>query len=158
LTGHFLCWARRLFFFSACCCSAASVRATFLFVLSGRFSTALSARQNFLFGVVRSHPAARTEPFLWCPVSSCCACRNFFFSLIGHFCTAVWAPCCRLFLFVRSLLLTAMHACQGRQLFFSVQSLPVNSSCAHSFFLVTATLYYRVRSFFVFVSGRCLPF
>jgi hypothetical protein len=89
--------------------------------------------QNLLFGrcPVASCCAHRTF-FLWCPVSSCCACRIFFcsvtsaqparhaadfFSPFGHFCSAR-APCCRLFLSVRSLLLTAMHACQGRQRFF----------------------------------------
>jgi hypothetical protein len=99
LSRHFLCWAR--IFFSACCRSAASVRATFLFVLSGHFSSAGHA-QNFFWTLLLS-PRAMLQTF---------------------------------FLSVRSLLLTAMHACQGRQrFFFPVQSLRVNSSCTHSFFL-----------------------
>jgi hypothetical protein len=47
LTGHFLCWAFRLFFFCLLPLSSVCARQFFLFVLSGRFSTALSARQNF---------------------------------------------------------------------------------------------------------------
>jgi hypothetical protein len=47
LTGHFLCWALRLFFFCLLPLSSVCARQFFLFVLSGRFSTALSARQNF---------------------------------------------------------------------------------------------------------------
>jgi hypothetical protein len=49
LTGHFLCWARRLLFLSACCRSAASVCAIFFVVPSGRFSSALSARAPVTF-------------------------------------------------------------------------------------------------------------
>jgi hypothetical protein len=45
-----------------------------------------------------------------------CWARTVFF---GRFCSAR-TPCCRFF----SLLLTAMHACQGRQFFFPIQSLP----------------------------------
>jgi hypothetical protein len=106
--------------------------------LSGRI---LLRAQNLFCGV-RSAAAAHAEIF--------------FFSLFGHFCTVRLGAMLQIFF----LLLTAMQACQGRQRFFlsSVQSLPVNSSCTHRFSLVTATLYCRVRSFFVFVSSRCLPF
>ena len=110
-------------------CALASMRAQFFFVVSGQ---QLLRMQEFVFIC-----SIRSLLLYWA--------RNIF---LGCFCSAR-APCCSLFLSVRSLLLTAMHACQGRQRFFSVQSLPVNSSCAHSFFylfFVTATLYCRVRS------------
>jgi hypothetical protein len=50
LTGHFLCWARRLFFLSACCRSAASVHAIF-FLLCPVVSTRAS---NFFGGCLVS--------------------------------------------------------------------------------------------------------
>jgi hypothetical protein len=76
--------------------------------------------------------------FLCCPVNSCCACRNFFFlcpvtsSLLGA----------RSFFWALLLSPRAMHACQGRQFFFPVQSLP---AAARTIFF-TAPHYCRVRS------------
>ena len=46
LNGHFLCWARRFFFFCFLPLSRGCARH---FFLSGRFSTAVSDRPNFLF-------------------------------------------------------------------------------------------------------------
>jgi hypothetical protein len=129
-------------------CALASVREFFYPV-----SILQGAQQFFfLFLIDRSLPLLGAQIIIF--FSACCRSAAsvratflfFLFVLSGHFSSAgraqnffgrfcsARAPCCRLFLSVRSLLLTAMHACQGRQLFFSVQSLPVNSSCAHSFF------------------------
>jgi hypothetical protein len=64
--------------------------------------------------------------------------QKFFFSLFGHFCTVRLGAMLQIFF--------SSQPCKrvrGANDFF-VQSLPVNSSCAHSFF--TAALYCRVRS------------
>jgi hypothetical protein len=132
--------------------SACNVRARADFFWTLLHSVVSPRARIFYLSVVRSHPAARTESFFVVSGQQLLRMQNFFFSLSGHFCTARLGAMLQTYFF-SFLLLTAMQACQGPQ-----QSLPVNSSCAHSFFLVTATLYYRVRSFFVFVSGRCLPF
>jgi hypothetical protein len=128
-------------------CSSVSAR----IFLSGQHPAGRAAI-FFLFLIDRSLPLLGAQIIIF--FSACCRSAAsvratflfFLFVLSGHFSSAgraqnffgrfcsARAPCCRLFLSVRSLLLTAMHACQGRQLFFSVQSLPVNSSCAHSFF------------------------
>jgi hypothetical protein len=128
------------------------------------------ARRIFYLVAVRSHPAARTEPF-FCGVRSAAAAhaeffsvrslllspramlQTFslrsvtsaqparhaadFFSLFGHFSSQ---PCMRV---------------RGASDFFSVQSLPVNSSCAHIFFCHSHTLLPCAQPF-VLVTGRCV--
>jgi hypothetical protein len=119
LTGRFLSvggLACRFFFFSLS--------------LSGHFSSA-GRTQNFFWTLlhsivsprarifylvaVRSHPAARTEPF-FCDVRSAAAVHAEFFFLSVR--SLLHSPSGRHAADFFFLLLTAMHACQGRQRFF----------------------------------------
>ena len=154
LTGHFLCWARRLFFFCLLPLSSVSARHFFYLFCPVASPQPCQRARIFLFG---GCPVASCCPhrifFLWCPVSSCCACRIFF--SVWSLLQSVWAPCCRLIFF----LLTAMQACQGRQRFFFLcpvasgqQQLRTQIFFGHSHTLLPCA------QLFVFVSSRCLPF
>jgi hypothetical protein len=133
--------------------SSVSARAeSFIWSLSGRillraqnlFSVVsgqqLLRMQNFFS--VRSlllSPRAMLQTFSLCSVTSAQPARHAadFFSLFGHFSSQ---PCMRV---------------RGASDFFSVQSLPVNSSCAHSFFCHSHTLLPCAQPF-VLVTGRCV--
>jgi hypothetical protein len=88
--------ARRIFFGRFCTALSARAPESFIWSLSGRI---LLRAQN-LFSVMSGQQ-------LLCM-------QNFFFSLFGHFCTVRLGAMLQIFF----LLLTAMHACQGRQRFF----------------------------------------
>jgi hypothetical protein len=149
LSGHFLCWAGQIIFFLF---AAAQQGLRLRFFFPGPVSRCVHA-ESFFFWVCMQSPVTssagrvrllffvfvcllplnrvcaplflsgrfssmRASNFFWgCPVSSC-ACGNLFSlcpvtSLLGA-CSFFW-----------TLLLSprAMHACQGRQFFFPVQSL-----------------------------------
>jgi hypothetical protein len=111
-----LCWARAEFFLDAS--AQPACHAADFFSLFGRFSSALSARApvTFFWGCLVSalHANVRAPcSIFWSPLCSSVSARTeifcgvrsasavhaeIFFSLIGHFCTAVWASCCRFFL------------------------------------------------------------
>jgi hypothetical protein len=103
------------------------VRAIFL---SGRFSTALSARQNL---------------FLWSPVSSWCACRIFFLS--GHFSSAGRAQ-----FFLDASAQPARHAAD----FFLSSSQPCMRVRGASFFFLSSR-FQQLRAQFFCHSPTLLP-
>jgi hypothetical protein len=116
----------------------------FLFVLSGRFSTALSARQNFFIWGLSGRILLPAQNLFFVVSGQQLLRMQKFFFLFGHFCSPSGRHAADLFFFSSQ----PCKRVRGASDFFSsVQSLPVNSSCAHRFSLVTATLYCRVRSF-----------
>jgi hypothetical protein len=129
LTGHFLCWARRLFFFCLLPLSSVSARHFFYLFCPVASPQPCQRARIFYLGAVRSHPAARTESFFVVSGQQLLRMQKLF-SLSGHFCTARLGAMLQIFL-------SSSQPCKrvrGASDFFSVLSLPVNSSCAHSFF------------------------
>jgi hypothetical protein len=164
--------------FFGLCCALASVRAFFypgsspffifiqqcmqcqgacrIFFWTFLHSVVSPRARIFYLGVVRSHPAARTEPFFVVSGQQLLHMQKLFFSLSGHFYTARLGAMLRTFFFSSS---QPCKRVRGASDFFSsVQSLLVNSSCAHRFFFGHSHTLLLCAQLFVFVSGRCLPF
>jgi hypothetical protein len=166
LIGHFLCWARRFFF---CLLPLSSFSARHFFICSVRslLHSLVSAPEFFIWGLSGRILLRAQNLFLWCPVSCCCACRNFFSLCPVTSAQPVWTPCCRLIIFF---LFSSSPPCKlvrGASVFFSPLSSRFRSTAAAraNFFwsqphstTVCAAFYFCVRSLSAVLTAHAVTF
>jgi hypothetical protein len=127
------------------------VRATF-FICSVRslLHSLVSAPEFFIWGLSGRILLRAQNLFLWCPVSSCCACRNFSLCPVTS-AQPVWAPCCKFFSPPHS------HASvSGAPAIFFLSCRFRSTAAARTVFFSHSHTLLPCAQPFVLVTGRCV--